>query len=359
VVPPSEFIPIAEASGLIVPIGEWVLRTACQQARKWHEEGLAVPRISVNVAARQFAMHNFAAQVAGILAEVGLTSTLLELEITESMIMLEEARAARLMDQLHAIGVSIAIDDFGTGYSNFQRLHRMAIDRLKMDRSFIRDLGNDTGDRAIAAAILSMARVLKVAVVAEGVETFAEFRLLLEHQCAHCQGVSLREWRAGNEAPPGRSGQGALQAEVAQPGMILGPRARGAPPVLALGLEDRQVVDRGDAPAHQTALVELPVLVAVGAEPVTRIVVPLVGEAHRDPILAEGPDLLDEPVVELATPLAAQERLDLGASVQKLGPVSPYRVLGVGERDPLRVAGVPGVLGHPHLGDCALPGEWR
>src|SRR6266480_3704689 len=200
VVPPSEFIPIAEASGLIVPIGEWVLRTACQQARKWHEEGLAVPRISVNVAARQFAMHNFAAQVAGILAEVGLTSTLLELEITESMIMLEEARAARLMDQLHAIGVSIAIDDFGTGYSNFQRLHRMAIDRLKMDRSFIRDLGNDTGDRAIAAAILSMARVLKVEVVAEGVETFAQFRFLQEHQCAHCQGFLLSRALPAGEA---------------------------------------------------------------------------------------------------------------------------------------------------------------
>ena len=200
VVPPSEFIPIAEASGLIVPIGEWVLRTACQQARKWHEEGLAVPRISVNVAARQFAMHNFAAQVAGILAEVGLTSSLLELEITESMIMLEEARAARLMDQLHAIGVSIAIDDFGTGYSNFQRLHRMAIDRLKMDRSFIRDLGNDTGDRAIAAAILSMARVLNVEVVAEGVETFAQFRFLQEHQCAHCQGFLLSRALPAGEA---------------------------------------------------------------------------------------------------------------------------------------------------------------
>src|SRR6266699_1648005 len=174
-----------------------------------------------------------------------------------------------------------------------------------------------------------------------------------------CTRVSALHLRVGNEVPLGRTGQGALQAEVAQPGMILGPRARGAPPVLALGLEDRQVVDRGDAPAHQTALVELPVLVAVGAEPVTRIVVPLVGEAHPDPILAEGPDLLDEPVVELATPLAAQERLDLGASVQKLGPISPHRVLGVGERDPLRVAGVPGVLGHPHLGDCALPGERR
>src|SRR5207253_10829481 len=99
VVPPSEFIPIAEASGLIVPIGEWVLRTACQQARKWHEEGVAVPRIAVNVAARQFAMHNFAAQVAAILAEVGLTSPLLELELTGSALILAAASPARPMSQ--------------------------------------------------------------------------------------------------------------------------------------------------------------------------------------------------------------------------------------------------------------------
>jgi len=199
-VPPAEFIPVAEATGLIVPIGEWVLRTACQQAKKWHDEGLASPRIAVNVAAPQFAMHNFAAQVATILTETGLTSTLLELEITESMLMLEEVRAARVLGELHAIGVSIAIDDFGTGYSNFQRLRRMAIDRLKLDRSFIRDLGSDSGDRAIAAAILAMARALGVEVVAEGVESFAQFRFLQEHQCAHCQGFLLSRALPASEA---------------------------------------------------------------------------------------------------------------------------------------------------------------
>src|SRR6266513_3037789 len=199
-VPPAEFIPVAEATGLIVPIGEWVLRTACQQAKKWHDEGLASTRIAVNVAAPQFAMHNFAAQVATILTETGLTSTLLELEITESMLMLEEVRAARVLGELHAIGVSIAIDDFGTGYSNFQRLRRMAIDRLKLDRSFIRDLGSDSGDRAIAAAILAVARALGVAVVAEGVESFAQFRFLQEHQCAHCQGFLLSRALPAGEA---------------------------------------------------------------------------------------------------------------------------------------------------------------
>lgn len=199
-VPASEFIPIAEATGLIVPIGEWVLRTACQQAKHWHEEGLAIPRIAVNVAAQQFAMHTFVSQITTILNETGLTSTLLELEITESMIMLEEARAASVLEELHAIGVSIAIDDFGTGYSNFQRLRRMAIDRLKLDRSFIQDLGSDTGDRAIAAAILSMARALEVEVVAEGVESFAQFRFLQEHQCPQCQGFLLSRALPASEA---------------------------------------------------------------------------------------------------------------------------------------------------------------
>jgi len=200
VVPPSEFIPVAEASGLIVPIGEWVLRTACAQARKWREEGLALPRIAVNVAAQQFAMHNFAEQVTAIVTETGLSATLLELEFTESTIMLEEMHAARLLEELHAIGVSIAIDDFGTGYCNFQRLHHMPVDRLKLDRSLIRDLGDDTADRAIAVAILSMAQALEVEVVAEGVETFAQFRFLQEHQCAQCQGFLLSRPLPASEA---------------------------------------------------------------------------------------------------------------------------------------------------------------
>jgi len=191
VVPPKDFIPVAEDAGLIIPIGDWVLRTACTQAKKWHDEGLAIQRIAVNVANQQFCAHNFAAHVAGILSETGLLPAMLELEITESMVMKDEKRATRVLEELHAIGVSIAIDDFGTGYSNFQRLHLLAIDRLKMDRSFVRDLGDDSDDRAIAAAIISMARALKVEVVAEGVESFAQFRFLQEHQCAQSQGFLL------------------------------------------------------------------------------------------------------------------------------------------------------------------------
>src|SRR5438874_8675629 len=149
------------------------------------------------------------------------------------------------------------------------------------------------------------------------------------------------------------------QAQIAQAGMILGSRAGGAPAVLAIRRGDGNVVDGGEAPAHQPGGVELPVLVAVGAEPVSRVVVPLVGETHRDAVLAERPDFLDEPVIELAAPLAAQELLDGRAPVQKLGTVAPQRVLRVRERYALRIAAVPGVLGHPHLGDRARPRERR
>jgi diguanylate cyclase (GGDEF)-like protein len=200
VVPPTDFIPVAEDTGLIMPIGEWVLRTACAQARKWYDEKLVIRRIAVNVANAQFGAHNFPAQVATILSETGLPPGMLELEVTESMVMMDEKRATRVLEELHAIGVSVAIDDFGTGYSNFQRLHLLAIDRLKMDRSFVRDLGDDSDDRAIAAAIISMAKALKVDVVAEGVESFAQFRFLQEHQCAQSQGFLLSRALPAGEA---------------------------------------------------------------------------------------------------------------------------------------------------------------
>ena len=200
VVPPKDFIPVAEDAGLIIPIGDWVLRTACLQAKKWLDEKLAMQRMAVNIANQQFCMHNFAAHVGTILAETGLPPSMLELEITESMVMDDEKRAARVLEELHAVGVSVAIDDFGTGYSNFQRLHHLAIDRLKMDRSFVRDLGDDSDDRAIAAAIISMAKALKVDVVAEGVESFAQFRFLQEHQCAQSQGFLLSRALPAGEA---------------------------------------------------------------------------------------------------------------------------------------------------------------
>ena len=191
VVPPMDFIPIAEDCGLIIPIGEWVLRTACAQAKQWHDEGLAVKRIAVNIAGQQFAMPNFVEMVGNVLAETGLAHGMLELEITESMVMTDEQRSEKLLADLHAIGVSVAIDDFGTGYSNFQRLQHLAIDRLKMDRSFVRDLSETADDGAIAAAIINVAKALKVGVVAEGVESFAQLRFLQDHLCNQAQGFLL------------------------------------------------------------------------------------------------------------------------------------------------------------------------
>jgi diguanylate cyclase (GGDEF)-like protein len=200
VVPPNDFIPVAEAAGLIIPIGEWVLRTACAQAKKWHDEGLAVKRIAVNIAAQQFTMRGFTALVASVLAETGLAPDMLELEITESMVMNDEGRSGQVLAELRAIGVSVAVDDFGTGYSNFQRLRHLAIDRLKIDRSFVRDLGDVSDDRAIAAAIIAMAKSLNVTVVAEGVESFPQLRFLQDHHCAEAQGFLL-----SRALPPGEA----------------------------------------------------------------------------------------------------------------------------------------------------------
>lgn len=200
VVPPVDFIPVAEASGLIIPIGEWVLRTACAQAKQWHDEGLAVNRIAVNIAGQQFSMPNFAALVSSILTETGLERGMLELEITESILKNDEGHAEKVIEGLHAIGVSIAIDDFGTGYSNFQRLRHLAVDRLKMDRSFVMDLNDGANDGAIPAAIIAMAKALNVDVVAEGVESFAQLRFLQEHRCTQAQGFLLSRALPAREA---------------------------------------------------------------------------------------------------------------------------------------------------------------
>jgi diguanylate cyclase (GGDEF)-like protein len=200
VVPPMDFIPIAEDCGLIIPIGEWVLRTACAQAKQWHDEGLAMQRIAVNIAGQQFAMPNFVALVQSILEETGLEHGMLELEITESMVMTDEQRSQKILAELRAIGVSVAIDDFGTGYSNFQRLQNLAIDRLKMDRSFVRDLSESVDDGAIAAAIISVANALNVGLVAEGVESFAQLRFLQERQCGQAQGFLLSRALPAKEA---------------------------------------------------------------------------------------------------------------------------------------------------------------
>jgi len=187
-VAPGEFIPVAEETGLILPIGEWVLRTACRQARLWLDEGLPVARMAVNVSGQQFVLKDFPAMVADVIRDTGIRASMLELEITESVVMNDEAWAEVALRQLKELGVRIAIDDFGTGYSSFGRLRHFAVDRLKIDQSFMTSLMERSDDRAIAAAIIAMSRSLHISVTAEGVESFPQLLFLQEHACHEAQG---------------------------------------------------------------------------------------------------------------------------------------------------------------------------
>jgi diguanylate cyclase (GGDEF)-like protein len=187
-VAPVDFIPVAEETGLILPIGEWVLRTACRQAKAWLDEGIPVARMAVNVSGRQFVLKDFPATVASIIEETGINASMLELEITESVVMKDEAWAEIALRQLKDLGVLLAIDDFGTGYSSFGRLRHFAVDRLKIDQSFMTSLIDCSDDRAIAAAIIAMSRSLRISVTAEGVENFPQLLFLQEHDCHEAQG---------------------------------------------------------------------------------------------------------------------------------------------------------------------------
>jgi diguanylate cyclase len=188
VVPPAEFIPVAEETGLILSIGEWVLRTACAQTKAWVDEGLPVTRMAVNVSGQQFILKDFPRLVADIIKEAGIEPSMLELEITESVVMKDEAWAETALAQLKELGVMLAIDDFGTGYSSFGRLRHFAVDRLKIDRSFMTSLIDCSDDRAIAAAIIAMSRSMRISVTAEGVESFPQLLFLQEHDCHEAQG---------------------------------------------------------------------------------------------------------------------------------------------------------------------------
>jgi len=183
----AEFLPVAEETGLILPIGAWMLRTACLQAKSWRAEGLAVQRIAVNVSARQFALAEYPSQVGAILQETGLDPAMLELEISESIVMADESWAERTINQLKKLGVSLAIDDFGIGYSRLGRLRNFAVDRLKIAGSFV----TSGDDRAIASAIIAMSRSLRINVTAEGVENYPQLAFLQEQDCQDAQGFLL------------------------------------------------------------------------------------------------------------------------------------------------------------------------
>lgn len=187
-VPPDRFISIAEETGLIVPIGEWVLRTACMQARRWMDAGLPPFVVAVNLSVRQFQSNDVADLVRRVLAETGLPSERLELELTESILMEQGEQALATLDALKSLGVRLAIDDFGTGYSSLAYLKRMPIDKLKIDRSFVQDIVDDEGDREIAATIISMSKTFKMQVLAEGVETLEQIDILAGLGCKIFQG---------------------------------------------------------------------------------------------------------------------------------------------------------------------------
>ncbi|MFC5653805.1 putative bifunctional diguanylate cyclase/phosphodiesterase [Paenibacillus solisilvae] len=186
-VPPSHFIPLAEESGMIVQIGDWVLEEACRQNKAWQDEELPFIPVSVNLSIRQFLQQNLTEKVAHILARTGLEARYLDLEITESMTM-DVNHASICLLELTKLGLNISIDDFGTGYSSFHYLKKLPIGRLKIDRSFVRDIEQDPGDAAIVAAIISMAHNLNLQVIAEGVENEAQMHFLQKHQCDEMQG---------------------------------------------------------------------------------------------------------------------------------------------------------------------------
>lgn len=187
-VSPSDFIPIAEDSGLIVSIGDWVLRTACMQARRWMDEGLPPVRVAVNISVRQFLQQDMVAWVKRTLEETGLPPDWLELELTESVIAQDIEKVIHTIDQLQAIGVKLSIDDFGTGYSSLSYLRQFRVDTLKIDQSFVRNMLTETEDATIVLAVISLAHNLNFKVIAEGVETEQHYHFLRLNHCDEIQG---------------------------------------------------------------------------------------------------------------------------------------------------------------------------
>jgi diguanylate cyclase (GGDEF)-like protein/PAS domain S-box-containing protein len=190
-IPPALFIPLAEETGYIIPIGEWVLRTACEQCRRWQKTGFASLYVAVNLSSRQFHQKDLTASIHRVLQETGLDPTRLGLEITEGLIMQQAEASVNTLRELKAMGIRISIDDFGTGYSSLSYLKRFPIDVLKIDQSFVRDIPRDEDDAAIASTIITMAHSLGLKVVAEGVETLDQLKFMRRHSCDTMQGYYL------------------------------------------------------------------------------------------------------------------------------------------------------------------------
>nr|WP_249154590.1 GAF domain-containing protein [Bradyrhizobium manausense] len=228
-VSPAQFIPLAEETGLIVPIGRWVLNEACAQAMAWQRRGLLPLSMAVNLSPRQFADEHLLQDVDEALAASGMSPVLLQLEVTESMMMRNVGRALKVLDAIQSRGIRLAIDDFGTGYSSMSLMKHFPIDTIKIDRSFVRDLPQDSEDQAIAQAIISMGKALGMTVVAEGVENAEQETFLRTHGCDEMQGFLIAKPLPANQmaellrpmvlpvAPPLQPETGPVVEETAAP----------------------------------------------------------------------------------------------------------------------------------------------
>jgi diguanylate cyclase (GGDEF)-like protein len=223
VLPPAQFIPLAEETGLIVPIGRWVLKEACAQNMAWQRRGLRPVSMAVNLSPRQFGDEHLLQDIDEALAASGMSPVLLQLEVTESMVMRNVSRAIKVLDAIQSRGIRLAIDDFGTGYSSMSLMKQFPIDTIKIDRSFVRDLPRDSEDQAIAQAIISMGKALGMTVVAEGVETAEQQTFLRDHDCDEMQGYLFSK-----PVPPEQMAD-LLRPALLMPSPPLQPTADGAP----------------------------------------------------------------------------------------------------------------------------------
>lgn len=187
-VSPADFIPMLEETGLIIPVGEWVIRKVCETLKSWEDNHLAVVPIAINLSARQLQVKGLAKIVKQILEEYGINPALLELELTESVLMIEPESAVEILREIKSYGIGLSVDDFGTGYSSLAYLKRFPIDTLKIDRMFIKDITSNHEDAAITRAVIVLAHELDLNVIAEGVETVDQLEMLVEHGCDHIQG---------------------------------------------------------------------------------------------------------------------------------------------------------------------------
>lgn len=190
---PSEFIKLVEGNDLIVRIGEWTIRTACKQNKMWQDKGLPQIRVAVNVSGRQFKHRNFVEFIINTLQEINLDPQHLELELTENLILHDDRHVIESIKRLKKLGVQIALDDFGTGYSSISHLKKIPIDRIKIDQTFIKHINVNRDDAAIVKAIIAIAASLNLQVLAEGVESLRQLKLLLSQECKEAQGFYFSE----------------------------------------------------------------------------------------------------------------------------------------------------------------------